>query len=129
MSFSGTADLVYNDGDFTDAETFGLPFPSDGIKGIGNGSGDFLSLNGALVGGFDLMAGLERGVTDSVTVSIAVTGIDSGRIVRFDIFGTDATGNVVGNNPNSGAAGAMPEPSAALLFAFGTLLVAGRTRR
>ena len=126
--FGGTETLVFNNGDFTDAEDFGLPFPADGITGIGNGSGEFLSLNGALAGGFDLMASLERGVTDVVTVSIMVTGIDSGRIVRFDIFGTDKSGNVIGNNPNSGGAGVMPEPSAALLFGFGTLLVGMRMR-
>ena len=127
--FGGSAGLAYDNGDFTDAEDFGLPFPSDGINGIGNGSGDFLSLNGALVGGFDLMTGLERGVTDLVTVSITVTGVSSDRIVRLDVFGTDHDGIVIGNNPNSGAAGAMPEPSAALLFSLGALLVGARMRR
>jgi hypothetical protein len=118
--------------DFTDAEDFGIPFPplgNDKIDGISNGSGDFLSLNGALVGGFDLMTGLDRGVTDVVTVSLSVTGLGDGSIMRFDIFGTDENGNIIGNNPNSGAAGVVPEPSAALAFGAGVLVVGSTVRR
>ena len=75
------------------------------------------------------MTGLERGVTDVVTVSLSVTGIGDGSIMRFDIFGTDETGNIIGNNPNSGAAGVVPEPSAALAFGAGVLVVGSTIRR
>lgn len=127
--FGGDSAVLSYAGDFTDAETFGLPFPPDGITGIGNGTGDFLSLNGALVGAFDLGEGLERGVTDSIRISLNVTGIDADSIVRFDIFGTDENGNIIGNNPNSGAAGVVPEPSAALAFSAGLLVVGNTIRR
>ena len=128
---SSTAQLVFNNGDFIDAMTFGLPFPSNGIKGIGNGAGDFLSLNGALVGGFDLETSLVRGVNNPLMLAVDIAGISSpDQIIRFDAFGQNGGNIVIGNNPNSGAAGFMvPEPRATLLFAVGVLIAGIATRR
>ena len=126
--FGGTVSVSYAAGDFTDAQAFGLPLPPGGIRGIAYGEGDYLNLDGAEIVGFDLMAGLERDVVDFITVSIIVSGLSTDGLVRFDIFGLDASGNVIGNNPNSGAAGVIPEPNAALLFGIGSLLLGFRLR-
>jgi len=128
---SSTAQLVFNNGDFIDAMTFGLPFPPGGITGIGNGAGDFLSLNGALVGGFDLETSLVRGVNNPLMLAVDIAGISSpDQIIRFDAFGQNGGNIVIGNNPNSGAAGFMvPEPRATLLFAVGVLIAGIATRR
>jgi hypothetical protein len=137
VTFAGSqASLAF--ADFIDAETFGLPFPPGGITGIANGAGDFLSLNGALVGGFDLGTSLERGVSNPLLLQVAVTGISNpDQIVRFDVFGQNADDIVIGNNPNSGAAGfrvpggsfLVPEPRATLLAALGLLIAGVATRR
>ena len=130
VTFAGSqASLAF--ADFIDAETFGLPFPPGGIKGIGNGAGDFLSLNGALVGGFDLGTSLGRGVNDPLQLQVDITGISNpDQIVRFDVFGQNADDIVIGNNPNSGAAGFLvPEPRATLLSALGLLIAGFATRR
>jgi len=103
---------------FADAEAFGLIFPADGIRGIGDGAGDFLSLDGALVAGVDLGIGLERdgdaALPPMASVGVQILAPEPGMAVRFDVFGlndTDATGwNIQGNNPNSGAAGIVPPP-------------------
>jgi len=130
VSYGGmTAILDYDAGNFTDAETFGLPFPRGGIRGIANGAGDFLSLNGALVAGIDLQRSLTRGVNDPLSVQVDITGLATGPI-RFDAFGLDDDQIVIGNNPNSGAAGfLLPEPSAPLLFAVGSLVAGYANRR
>jgi hypothetical protein len=129
----GPGTVTLDSAGFGSATDFGLVFPPDGIRGIGNGAGDYLSLDGALVGGFDLMTGLERGSVESVRVAVEVAGFDytSGDRLRLDVFGTDpdGSGNVIGNNPNSGAAGVAPEPSAGLVFGLGLLTVSRFVRR
>lgn len=124
--------LSFDDGDFTDAATFGLPFPPDGINGIGNGSGDYLSLNGALVAGWDLESALVRGVNDPLSLQIEVFGLsDPNQLIRFDVFGLNAGSIVIGNNPNSGAAGVnpVPEPAAVALYLAGLAVVGVSIRR
>lgn len=57
--------------------------------------------------------------------SVSVTGYS---YVHFDAFGQDASGKGV-KAPFSHDASLVPEPSAALLFGLGALLVSARTRR
>jgi len=122
---------------FVDAEAFGLPFPPGGIKGIGDGAGDFLKLQGSLMAGVDLGVGLQRrqSASDPVpTVRVGVQVVNPAVVcaVRFDVFGLNrhSPPNIQGNNPNSGAAGYyVPEPSSLTLLGGGVLLAWARRRR
>lgn len=145
-------DLV--SGLFVDSGDYGLIFPPGGIRGIDNGSGDFLSLDGALIAGVDLGVGLERGPgPPSVSIGVEILTSTPDSQIRFDVFGLNNTPshgwNIVGNNPNLGAAGvvtmgvgppsggpqgdpegAVPEPTTLLLFGPGAaILIAARRRR
>ncbi len=98
-------------------DAFGLP---PRIPGIGNGA-PFLRLNSALSAGWLLETDLDRDA-GSVRVLISATGLTrSDQIVRFDVFGLDETGAIIGHNNNAGAAGLrpVPEPGAALLLGLG----------
>jgi hypothetical protein len=149
---------------FVDAAAFGIPFPPNGINGIGNGAGDYLSLNGAVVAAWEFDTQLVR---PGEEVDVMLTGYTGSldQKIRFDVFALDETpetletttangrgrgngnqnGNgsqggssvapatvtrlIVANNPNSGALGVIPEPSAAIVFAVGAAIVGGATRR
>ncbi len=101
-------------GAFVEADDLGLP-PDDSIHGLAvNG------LEGALMAGVDLGAGLERDA-DAVTAPMVTVGVqihnpDPGLKVRFDAFGlaeVEADGRVVtGNNavPYEGSDGSGAEP-------------------
>ncbi len=124
--------LAFDGGDFTDATSFGLPFPPGGITGIGNGAGDYLSLNGALVAGWDLESSLARGVNDPLSLQVEVIGLSApDQLVRFDVFGLNGGRIAIGNNPNSGAAGVkpVPEPAAVALYLVGLGVVGASIRR
>jgi hypothetical protein len=150
---------------FVDAAAFGIPFPPNGINGIANGAGDYLSLNGAVVAAWEFDTQLVRpGEEVDVLISGYTGSLD--QKIRFDVFALDETpetlqttttvngrgrgngnqnqnGNqggsttapatvtrlIVANNPNSGALGVIPEPSAAIVFAVGAAIVGGATRR
>lgn len=144
---------------FVDSRDLGLVFPPGGIEGIGTGSGDFLSLDGALMAAVDLGVGLERGPALSATsVGVQVFASAPDALVRFDVFGLNNTvehgWNVQGNNPNSAAAGVVtrgnypppppdgggsqcpppsdvvPEPTTLFLLSAGaSVLLAARRRR
>lgn len=139
---------------FIDSQDFGLPFPPDTtIRGMSVGEADFLSLDGALMGGVELGVGLERDgqatVPPTVSVGVQIFAPDPGSKVRFDVFGLNDTSShgwlVKGNNPNSGSGGvvpscpslppppppAIPEPATALIFLSGAaaLTVIRRRRR
>jgi hypothetical protein len=153
---------------FVDAAAFGIPFPPNGINGIANGAGGYLSLNGAVVAAWEFDTQLVRpGEEVDVLISGYTGSLD--QKIRFDVFALDETpetlsqttqttngngrgrgngngnGNsnqtggltapatvtrlIVANNPNSGALGVIPEPSAAIVFAVGAMIVGGATRR
>jgi len=134
--------LEFAPSQFVDSQLFGLPFPPGGIQGIANGAGDFLSLNGALMAGIDLNASLLRDnkATEPPAVHVGVEVVNpvggQGSRIRFDVFGlkNGASWNVVGNNPNSGAAGysdgrSAPEPASLTLLTAGAVLLGLRRRR
>jgi hypothetical protein len=116
-------------GAFQTTAAFGIDLSELNGLGNGNGAGDYFKLVGSLMGGFDLMTGLVRGGV--VTVSVEVAGFDyaAGDRLRFDVFGTDASGTVVANNPISGSAGVTPEPGAMLVFGIGLFTVSRFVRR
>ena len=140
--------------DFVDAAAFGIPFPPNGINGIGNGAGDYLSLNGAVVAAWELDTPLVR--PDGVDIDVMLTGYTGSldQKIRFDVFALEEVANststqsqglgrpgsspvgpatiqrtIVANNPNSGALGVIPEPTAAIVFAVGAVVVGGASLR
>ena len=145
---SDYTDILFSS--FVDSQDFGLPVPPDTtIRGMANGAADFLSLNGALMGGVDLGVGIQRDssatLPPTVSVGVQVFAADPNSQVRFDTFGLknmNSFGWIVrGNNPNSGAGGttpmctppppnpAVPEPATALLFAVGVAALHRAKRR
>ena len=79
---------------FVDAAAFGIPFPPNGINGIGNGAGDYLSLNGAVVAAWEFDTQLVR---PGAEVDVMLTGYTGSldQKIRFDVFALDEVSETV----------------------------------